>query len=41
MPSGISKCRFVKVRISILTIKIIFGQLKLLKADHGGRQVQM
>jgi hypothetical protein len=32
-----SKYRFVRVRISILTSKIISGTWRPLEADHGGR----
>ena len=38
MPSCMSKCRFVRVRISILTLKIIDGTWGLLEVDLGGQQ---
>ena len=37
MPSCMSKYRFVRVRISILTIKIMSGTWRLLEADPGGQ----
>ena len=37
MPSCMSKYRFVRVRISILVLKIISGTWRPLEADPGGR----
>ena len=37
MPSCMSKYRFVRVRISILTIKIMSGTWRPLEADPGGQ----
>ena len=37
MPSCMSKYRFVRVRISILTIKIVSGTWRLLEADPVGQ----
>ena len=37
MPSCMSKYRFVRARISILTIKIMSGTWRLLEADPRGQ----